>query len=168
MVYGLPSHWKNAFDKFSILQHDIPQMVARSNTLPVSRGTGPSPVTFASHNEDEPLAMMEQAMASRNAQSAVAVFSEDACPCSIGRLRAYPKNRIICSIAPDGNDPIALEVAYRLARTELCWQLRHDSRGIDQAGVAEAVEIASERLEQFKGLKQNMTRLINTARSIRD
>lgn len=110
---------------------------------------------------------MEQAMANRQAQFAIAVFSDDVCPNSVGRLRAYPKNRIICSIAPDGSDSLALEVAYQLARTELCWQLRHEGRGIDQTRVAEAIRHASEKLGQFKGLKQNATNLITTAEGIR-
>lgn len=110
---------------------------------------------------------MEQAMADRQAGFAIGVFSDDACPDSVGRLRAYPNNRIICSIAPDGSDSLALEVAYQLARAELCWQLRHQGRGIDEARVAESIRHASEKLGQFKGLKQNATSLITTAESMR-
>jgi hypothetical protein len=110
---------------------------------------------------------MELGMANRSAQFAIAVFSDDACPKPVGRLRAYPRNRVICSIAPDGSDALALGIAYRLARVELGWQLRHDSRGIDQARVTDAIERALEKLGQFKGLKQNMSSLINTAGGIR-
>jgi hypothetical protein len=111
---------------------------------------------------------MNEAMASRQAQFAIAVFSDDVCPDEVGRFRAYPNNRIICSVDRGGKDLLALEIAYQLARTELCWQLRHDARGVDQAMVANAVRHAEEKLNQFQGLKQNAANLISTANKIRD
>lgn len=111
---------------------------------------------------------MEEAMGRRKAQFAITVFSDDACPAEVGRLRAYTNNRIICSISRDGSDSLALEMAYHVARADLCCQLRHDGRGIDQAKVRETVKYAEEKLRQFQGLKSNATYLKKLAGDIRD
>lgn len=110
---------------------------------------------------------MEDAMASRKAQFAIAVFTDDVCPGEVGQLRAYPNNRILCSIDPSDGDSLPLEVAYKLARTELCWQLRRGDTGIDRAKVTEVVKYAQEKLAQFSGLKKNATSLVNTATNLR-
>jgi hypothetical protein len=99
---------------------------------------------------------MEAAMVNRNAQYAIAVFSDDTCPKNAGRLRAYPNNRLICSIAPDGSDSLALEIAYQLARTQLCWQLRHEGRGLDQARIAEVVKYAQRETCPVHGIKSQV------------
>lgn len=111
---------------------------------------------------------MRQAAVARGARFSIGVFSDDACPSGVGPIRAYPENRVICSVSPDGSQSLPLEVAYGLARSEVCWQLRHDGHGIDRARVKEAVRHASEKLSQFTRLKQNMTKLVKTAEEIRD
>jgi hypothetical protein len=67
----------------------------------------------------------------------------------------------------DLSDDLSLEVAYRLARTEVCWQARHAGRGIDTGRVREAVQLAQEKLTQFQGLKSKATLLTETANAIR-
>jgi hypothetical protein len=111
---------------------------------------------------------MEDGMRTRGAHFAIAVFSEDACPGSVGRLRSYSGNRLICSVPPDLSDRLTLEIAYRLARTEACWQARHEGRGIDASRVRQAVEQARDKLDQFRGLKQGLTELVKSAKAVRD
>jgi hypothetical protein len=110
---------------------------------------------------------IEDSMGKRDAQFAIAVFSDDVCPRKVGKLRAYPHNRLICSVSSDGSDMFALELAYRVVRTELCWQLQHISKNVDQAEVVRAVKYAREKLGQFRGIKSNATHLIKTAEGLR-
>jgi hypothetical protein len=111
---------------------------------------------------------IEDAMSTRNARYGMAVFSDDACPREVGKLRAYPGNRLICSIDLDGNDAFVLEAAYQIARTELCWQLRQDFGEIDRAQVTDGLNRINEKLRQFQGLKQKATELGKISTSIRD
>ncbi|MDX1613238.1 MAG: hypothetical protein R3300_02945 [Candidatus Promineifilaceae bacterium] len=110
---------------------------------------------------------LERAMKARRAQYGLAVFSEDACPAEVGRLRSYPGNRIVCSVDPTGEDGFILEAGYQIARTELCWQLRQDHGDIDRATVEDGLARAKEKLGQFQGLKAKATELGKLSSSIR-
>lgn len=119
------------------------------------------------HGKTGILEEMDAAMRVRSARFAIAVFSSDAYPSEIRQLRHYHGNRLVCSIDPDDGEMLVLELAYAVARAEVCHQLRHQSDTIDQARVGEAVRKATEKLTQFQGLKQGLTSLINSAENIR-
>ena len=110
---------------------------------------------------------MAESMIRRKAQFAIGVYSDDVPP-TVGKFRAYPNNRILCSVGNDGTETLALEVAYRLARTELCWQIQHSTDGVNQAKVEEAVKYAQEKVfKKFQGIKTKATDLKTLADEIR-
>lgn len=110
---------------------------------------------------------IDQAKETRQANFAIAVYSEDACPKEVGLLRDYGDNRVICSIPADCTTFLPLELAYMLARTEVCWQMRHVSGGIDRVRVKLAMDQIKERLRNFQGIKSKATTLRDTAQTLR-
>lgn len=114
------------------------------------------------------LADIDQAKENRLADFAIAVYSEEACPKEVGALRYYNNNRVICSIPADCITYLPLEVAYMLARTEVCWQMQHVSGGIDRARVKQAMDQIQEKLRIFQGIKAKAASLRETAKTLRD
>ena len=90
------------------------------------------------------LTEIENAKSVRQADFAIAVFSEEACPAEVGSLRDYGNNRVICGIPADGKGHLALDLAYNLARTEVCWQMRHASGGFDRVQVTQVMKLIQE------------------------
>lgn len=113
------------------------------------------------------LAEIDCAKLARQADFAIAVYSEDACPAEVGGLRDYGNNRVICSIPSDGSEHLALDLAYRLARIEVCWQMRHASGGIDRVQVSGAMKMIQEKLKNFTGIKQKASNMKSMAEGLR-
>ena len=110
---------------------------------------------------------IEDAKANRQADFAIAVYSRDACPSEVGQLRDYGNNRLVCSIPADGSEPLVLEVAYILARTEVCWQKRHQSGRFDRAQARQVLHSIQEKLDRFQGIKTKATNISNLADDLR-
>jgi hypothetical protein len=113
------------------------------------------------------LTEITNAKITRQADFAIAVFSEDACPAEVGQLRDYGGNRLVCSIPADGRNPLALEIAYLLARTELCWQMRHVSGGFNRVKVKQVLIDIKDKLKNIQSIKSKATTLLITAGEIR-
>lgn len=61
---------------------------------------------------------LDEAKKNRDAHYAIGAVHESKIPDVCGCFRIYPSNNIVCSVSQD-EDPLALEIAYKVARTEL-------------------------------------------------
>ena len=108
---------------------------------------------------------LEEAKDNRNAGVAIGVVSgkdtlKDVKE-SIGVLRDYPNKRTICILDKENPDPIALEVAYKLARTKLILGLQAKemkSGSIDIPAVNNLIDEITTHLSEFASIKSNLTK----------
>ena len=80
-------------------------------------------------------------------------------------VRDYGDNRLVCTIPADGSTSLPLEIAYKLARTEVCWQMIYQSDQLDHAKVGQILKQIQEKLANFQGIKAKATsinKLTNT------
>lgn len=108
---------------------------------------------------------LESAKKNRNAGVAVAVVSgkdtlKDVRE-SIGIFRDYSNNRSICILDKEGPDQIALEVAYKLARTKLLLGLKvreMKSESIDIVSINTLIDEITKKLSEFTAIKSTLTK----------
>ena len=110
-------------------------------------------------------------MRERDADFAVMVVpAEDSLPARTRPLHEYNGDKLLVAYEPDGDDRLALEVGYSLARARVL-MTRGDGEGLDAAAVSEAVERTLGALEDVRRIKQQLTGAengIDRARSILD
>jgi hypothetical protein len=100
---------------------------------------------------------LDKAMAQRNAQYGVLVVpSEEEVPAKMLPLREYNGDKLIVPFDPEDGSPLALQVAYSLARARVLMS-RGENDGIDGAAVAETVERALAAMEDVRRIKQQLT-----------
>jgi hypothetical protein len=107
----------------------------------------------------EALRELDGAMADREADYAVLVVpSEDKVPARMQALREVNGDKLIVTFDPaaDGEAPLALKVAYGLARARVLMQ-RSSAGSVDGAAVATAVEKALAAFEDVRRVKQQLT-----------
>ncbi|TML36194.1 MAG: hypothetical protein E6G29_05850 [Actinobacteria bacterium] len=114
---------------------------------------------------------LDRAMRERDADFAVMVVpAEDSLPARTRPLHEYNGDKLLVAYEPDGDDRLALEVGYSLARARVL-MTRGDGEGLDAAAVSEAVERTLGALEDVRRIKQQLTGAengIDRARSILD
>jgi hypothetical protein len=114
---------------------------------------------------------LDRAMRERDADFAVMVVpAEDSLPARTRPLHEYNGDKLLVAYDPDGEDRLALEVAYSLARARVL-MARGGGDGLDAAAVGEAVERTLGALEDVRRIKQQLTGAetgIDRARSILD
>jgi hypothetical protein len=95
-------------------------------------------------------------MAERNADYAVLVVpTDDEVPAKMHPLREYNGDKLIVTYDP-GDGPLALQVAYSLARARVL-MARGDGDGIDAAAVTDTAERAIVALEDVRRIRQQLT-----------
>jgi hypothetical protein len=98
---------------------------------------------------------LDDAIAERSADFAVMVVpSDDKVPAKMEPLREYNGDKLLVTFDPA--TPLALELAYRLARARALMK-RSGSEGIDGAAVSAAAERALAALEEERKVKQQLT-----------
>jgi len=79
----------------------------------------------------------------------------------IGSFRDYPKNKTLCILDKETIDPIALEVAYKLARTKLLLGLQaHEqkSESVDIDSINTLIDEIIKKLSDFSTIKGVLTK----------
>ncbi|MFL5904578.1 MAG: hypothetical protein ACJ76Q_12325 [Solirubrobacteraceae bacterium] len=99
---------------------------------------------------------LDQALAQRSADFAVLVVSgEDKLPARTTALREYGGDKLMVAFDPD-EGPLALEVAYALARARVL-MARADTDDLDAAALREAVDAALATMDGVKAIKSSLT-----------
>jgi hypothetical protein len=102
------------------------------------------------------LETLDQALAQRAADFAVLVVSgDDKLPARTHPLREYGGDKLVVAFDPD-EGPLALEVAYTLARARVL-MTRADADELDAAALREAVESTLTTMEGVKAVKSSLT-----------
>jgi hypothetical protein len=98
---------------------------------------------------------LDEAIAERRADFAVMVFpSDDKVPAKMEPLREYNGDKLLVTFDP--STPLALELAYRLARARVLMK-QSGSEDIDAAAVSAVAERALAALEEERKVKQQLT-----------
>ena len=99
---------------------------------------------------------LDQALAQRSADFAVLVVSgEDKLPARTTALREYGGDKLMVAFDPE-DGPLALEVAYALARARVL-MARADTDDLDAAALREAVDAALATMDGVKAIKSSLT-----------
>ena len=99
---------------------------------------------------------LDRALAERSADVALLVVpSDDEVPSKMQQLREYNGDKVIVVYEPEGGS-LALEVAYRLARTRVLMK-RSDADGIDASAVSDTAERALAALTEERRIKNQLT-----------
>ncbi len=99
---------------------------------------------------------LDRALAERSADVALLVVpSDDEVPSKMQQLREYNGDKVIVVYEPEGGS-LALEVAYRLARTRVLMK-RSDADGIDAGAVSDTAERALAALTEERRIKNQLT-----------
>jgi hypothetical protein len=99
---------------------------------------------------------LDQALAQRSADFAVLVVSgEDKLPARSTALREYGGDKLMVAFDPE-EGPLALEVAYALARARVL-MARADTDDLDAAALREAVDAALATMDGVKAIKSSLT-----------
>jgi hypothetical protein len=100
---------------------------------------------------------LDGALRERNADYAVLVVpSEDKVPARMHALREYNGDKLIVAFDPEEDTPLALQVAYALARARVL-MARGDGEEIDAAALRDTVERAVGAMEDVRRVKQQLT-----------
>ena len=104
----------------------------------------------------EALRELDTGLVERDASFAVLVVpGEDKVPAKMASLREYNGDKLVVTFDPD-DGPLALEVAYKLARARVL-MARGGEEGIDGAAVRETVERAVTVMEEVRRIKSQLT-----------
>ena len=99
---------------------------------------------------------LDRALVERSADVALLVVpSDDEVPSKMQQLREYNGDKVIVVYEPEGGS-LALEVAYRLARTRVLMK-RSDAEGIDASAVSDTAERALAALTEERRIKNQLT-----------
>jgi hypothetical protein len=113
------------------------------------------------------LAELDEAMAQRDAAFGVWVVpSEDKLPARTQALREINGDKLFVVYDPD-DGPIALELAYRLARARALMS-RGEAEGLDASALRTEVEKALGTMEEVRRIKQQLTHAANGIEAARD
>jgi hypothetical protein len=113
------------------------------------------------------LAELDEAMAQRDAAYGVWVVpSEDKLPARTQPLREINGDKLFVVYDPD-DGPIALELAYRLARARALMS-RGEAEGLDASALRTEVEKALGTMEEVRRIKQQLTHAANGIESARE
>jgi len=98
---------------------------------------------------------LDKAKENRGAHYAIGVIHESKTPKSIGSFRRFTGNKIVCSV-PEDDYPLALEIAYKMARTELILYLRKEKVKLDPSQLKEKVTRIQSQLETMGAVKRSL------------
>src|SRR3954451_7845281 len=107
--------------------------------------------------KNEALRELDKALEQRDGDFAVLVVpTEEKVPAKLRALREYNGDKLIVTFDPDTEDPLALELAYSLARARVLMS-RSEAADIDAAAIRDAVERALNSMEMVQGIKSQLT-----------
>lgn len=129
--------------------------------LDACNGPARGRVVFEAKNrrlsKPEALRELDRGMAERDADYAVLVVAtEEQVPARTQALREYDGDKLFVVFDPAEPRPLALELAYRLARARVLMQ-RGGADGIDAAAVRDTVERALAAMEDVRKVKSQLT-----------
>jgi hypothetical protein len=114
------------------------------------------------------LAELDEAMAQRDAAFGVWVVpSEDKLPARSQPLREINGDKLFVVYDPEDGSPLALELAYRLARARAL-MARGESDGLDATALRAEVEKALGTMEEVRRIKQQLTHAANGIEAARE
>jgi len=99
---------------------------------------------------------LDEARDNRNSHYAIGAVHESCTPDSIGKYRRYDGSKIICSV-PDDEYPLALEIAYKVARGELIFSLHKKELEIDPSRIIEKIDEIESQLGYMRSIKSSLT-----------
>jgi hypothetical protein len=100
---------------------------------------------------------LDGALRERNAEYAVLVVpDEDRVPAKMLSLREYNGDKLIVPFDPEDPQPLALELAYKLARARVLMSRAGDA-DLDTGAVRDTVERALQAFEEVRRIKQQLT-----------
>jgi len=100
---------------------------------------------------------LDGALRERNADYAVLVVpDEDRVPAKMLSLREYNGDKLIVAFDPEDGHPLALELAYKLARARVLMS-RSDDTELDIGALHDIVERALQSFEEVRRIKQQLT-----------
>jgi hypothetical protein len=100
---------------------------------------------------------LDLALRERNADYAVLVVpGEDKVPAKMLSLREYNGDKLIVAFDPEDGPPLALELAYKLARARVLMSRAGDA-GLDSGALHDSVERALQSFEEVRRIKQQLT-----------
>ena len=116
------------------------------------------------------LAYLDESRAGRDADYAVLVVPPDRLPAKTWPLREVNGDKLFVTFDPDDDTPLALEVAYGLARARVLMR-RGEAGGLDTDALRAEVERTQQAMEDVRRVKSQLTGAttsIEQARSILD
>jgi hypothetical protein len=111
---------------------------------------------------------LERGMADRDGDYAVLVVpSEGKVPAKMAPLREYDGNKLVVTLDPEDDVPLALEVGYRLARARVL-MTRAEGDAVDAAAIRDAAGRAVAALEDVRRVKSQLTGAETSIENARD
>jgi len=101
-------------------------------------------------------AELEAAKKNRDAHYAIAAVHESKIPDVCGCFRIYPSDHIVCSVSPD-IDLLALEIAYKVARTELILSALREEVTLDPSQFKNKISEIERQLERLRSVRTGLT-----------
>jgi len=99
---------------------------------------------------------LDDAKENRNAQYAIGAVHESGIPESCGCFRRYDGEKIICSI-PEDEDPLALEIAYKVARAEIILSTLREEVSLDLSKLKGKIIEIQGQLDTMRAIKSALT-----------
>ena len=122
-----------------------------------ARGTIVFEVKTGKLSKNDALRELERAKEDRSADFAVLVVpSDEKVPARMRQLREYNGDKLIVAFDPEAEGPVALELAYSLARARVLMS-RSEADGIDAGAVRYTVERALNAMEMVRAIKNQLT-----------
>lgn len=105
----------------------------------------------------EALGELAKAIEVRDADFAMLVVpTDEEVPAKLHPLREYNGDKLIVTLDPEENVPLALELGYRLARARVLMS-RAEAEGVDSGAVHDTVERALAAMEDVRKVKSQLT-----------
>jgi len=98
---------------------------------------------------------LDKAKENRSAHYAIGAIHESKIPKAVKSFRRFEGEKIICSV-PKDDYPLALEIAYKMARTELILSLRRDEAKLDPSQLKEKVVRIQGQLDMMRAVKSSL------------
>uniref|UniRef100_A0A6M3M429 Uncharacterized protein n=1 Tax=viral metagenome TaxID=1070528 RepID=A0A6M3M429_9ZZZZ len=99
---------------------------------------------------------LDQAKENRGSHYAIGAVHESRVPEAIGSFRRYDGEKIICSVPVD-DDPLALEIAYKVARAELVLSIMREEVRLDPSKLKDKVMEIQGQLDVMRAVKSALT-----------
>jgi len=99
---------------------------------------------------------LEKAKENRLSHYAIGAVHKSNTPNSVGALRRYDGAKIICSVS-DEEYPLSLEIAYKIARSELILEVSQEELEIDAEKVRSKIFEIETHLEKTRSIKTSLS-----------